>query len=66
MAIQPVNFGKEERKGQCLYTVDTDCWGGSSERAELPQILPLTAPGLTLQLTAYLMLITYSEATVCN
>lgn len=41
MAIQkeePDNFGKEERKGQCLYTVDTDCWGGSSERAELPQI----------------------------
>lgn len=41
MAIQkeePVNFGKEERKGQCLYTVGTDCWEGSSERAELSQI----------------------------
>ena len=49
MAIQkeePVNFGKEERKGQCLDTVDTDCWGGSSERAELPQIPALESSSL--------------------
>lgn len=79
MAIQkeePVSFGKEERKGQCLYTVDTDCWEGSSERAELPQIPALESSSLlsahssrtdqerTLQLTAYLMLITYSMAAV--